>query len=360
MKVLVTGATGNVGTSVIAALSADAEVQEIVGVARRLPAAPAPAKARWQQADITSTDLVPLFRGVDAVVHLAWLIQPSRDERVTREVNVHGSGRVFDAAVRAGVPALVHASSVGAYAPGPVDTAVAEDWPATGIASSYYSRQKAEVERLLDEAELAAPQMRVVRLRPALCFKGGAATGIRRLFAGPLLPNALLRREWIGLLPYPHGLRTQAVHSDDVAEAYRLAAVRSDVRGAFNVAGEPVLDAATVGRALGARTVQLPASLVRAAATASWRLRLVPVSPDWLDMGMQTPIMDTTRAHEQLGWHPRHGADEALIELIDGLRTGADQPTPPLHREGSGPLRAHEFSSGMGAVDGATKGPGSV
>jgi UDP-glucose 4-epimerase len=359
MRVVVTGATGNVGTSVMAALSADQGVQEIVGVARRAPAAPPPPKARWQQADVTSSDLGALFRGADAVVHLAWLIQPSRDERATGHVNVHGSGRVFDAVVRAEVPALIYASSVGTYAPGPSEGAVAEDWPATGIASSYYSRQKAEVERLLDETELMRPQLRVVRLRPALCFKGAAATGIRRLFAGPLLPNALLRREWIGLLPYPRGLRTQAVHSDDVAQAYRLAVV-GDARGAFNVAAAPVLDAETIGRTLGARMVQVPASVIRAAAAASWRMRVVPVSPDWLDMGMQSPIMDSTRAHEQLGWRPRHGADEALIELIDGLRAGADSPTPPLHRQVSGPLRAYEFTSGVGAVDGATKGPGSV
>jgi uncharacterized protein YbjT (DUF2867 family) len=37
MKVVVTGATGNVCTSVIEALVADERVTEIVGIARRLP-----------------------------------------------------------------------------------------------------------------------------------------------------------------------------------------------------------------------------------------------------------------------------------------------------------------------------------
>jgi nucleoside-diphosphate-sugar epimerase len=233
---------------------------------------------------------------------------------------------------------------------------VSEAWPTTGVQSSFYSRHKAETERLLDELELRHESLRVVRLRPALCFKRGAATGIRRLFIGPLLPPGLLGRGRVPVLPYPAGLRTQAVHSDDVAEAYRLAAT-GEARGAFNVAAGPVLDAETIGRTLGARVVEVPPVTLRAAAALSWRLRLQPTSPGWLDMGLETPIMDTTRAREELGWAPRRTADEALLELIEGLRTGAESETPPLRRASSGPLRVHELLSGVGAVDGATRGP---
>src|SRR5581483_3856760 len=183
-----------------------------------------------------------------------------------------------------------------------------------------------------------------------------AATGIRRLFIGPLLPPGLLRRGAIPLLPFPRGLRTQAVHSDDAGQAYRLAATGA-AHGAFNIAAPPVLDAATIARSLGARAVELSPSLVRAAADASWRLRLQPTSPGWLDMGMGTPIMDTSRARHELGWEPLRSGEEALLELLDGLRAGADSGTPPLHRASSGPLRVHELLSGVGGADGAARGP---
>jgi UDP-glucose 4-epimerase len=349
MRIVVTGASGNVGTSLLAALAEDPAVEEIVGLCRRLPRAGF-AKTTWRAADVSETDLVPLFRGADAVIHLAWLIQPSRDERVTRAVNVDGSRRVFEAVARAKVPALVYASSVGAYAPGPSDALVDESWPTTGIASSFYSRHKAEVERLLDEFEAAHPDVRTVRLRPALIFKADAATEIRRLFIGPLLPNALVRREWLGVLPYPRGLRTQAVHSRDVGEAYRLA-VRRQVSGAFNLAADPVLDARTLGEALGARVLELPVELVRVAASASWRLRLQPTSPGWLDMGMGSPLMDCTRAHTQLAWRPRASSIETLFELLDGLRARGGLATPPLDPRTSGPLRWRELRTGVGALD---------
>src|SRR5207248_8278001 len=133
-------------------------------------------------------------------------------------------------------------------------------------------------------------------------FKQEAATEIRRLFIGPLLPGRVLRRDWLRLLPFPRGLRTQAVDSHDVGRAYRLAAL-GDVRGAFNVAAPPVLDASLLAAALGGRSVELPAGAIRAAAWATWKARLQPTSPGWLDMGMLSPIMDTARAQRELGWN---------------------------------------------------------
>ena len=128
MRVVVTGATGNVGTSVLRALASDPRVEEIVGVARRLPQWRNP-RTRWVAADVVTSALEPVFEGADAVIHLAWLIQPSHDARALRAVNVEGSRRVFEAAVRAGAGVLVHASSVGVYSPGPKDRRVDETWP---------------------------------------------------------------------------------------------------------------------------------------------------------------------------------------------------------------------------------------
>jgi nucleoside-diphosphate-sugar epimerase len=349
MRVVVFGASGNVGTSVLAALAGEERVREVVGVARRAPKAVLP-KVSWHTADIAdpNTDLAALMRGADCVVHLAWLIQPSRDESVTHAANVEGSQRVFDAVARAGVPALVYASSVGAYAPGPKDRAVDESWSTTGIASSFYSRHKAAVERILDSFEAAHPEVRVVRLRPGLIFKRAAATGIRRLFAGPFLPSPLVRRELIPIVPSHPRLVFQAVHSLDVGDAYRLAIVLDDARGAYNVAAEPVLNPSELGRILGARPVPVPATLLRLGADLTWRLRLQPTSPGWVDMALAVPIMDTTRARTELGWTPTRTASDALLELIDGMRERAGDDTPPLSPQTTAPARVREVLTGVG------------
>jgi nucleoside-diphosphate-sugar epimerase len=346
MRVAVTGATGNVGTSLLAALSGDDAVDEIVGIARRRPELTF-ERTRWVCADVAHDDLTEAFRGADAVVHLAWLIQPSRDRNVTRAVNVEGSRRVFEAAAAAGVSSLVYASSVGAYSPGPKDRRVDESWPAGGIATSFYSRDKADVEAILDTFERAHQSIRIVRLRPGLIFKGDAASGIRRLFAGPLLPTSLLHRRLIPIVPSLERLRFQGVHSLDVGEAYRLALL-GDARGAFNVAAEPVLDPQELGRLLGARPVPIPPRALRAAVDVAWKLRLQPTPPGWLDLALGVPLMDTTRAHEELGWSPRFSSGEALLELIEGMRRGDGLQSAPLQPGGAGPLRVRELLTGVG------------
>jgi UDP-glucose 4-epimerase len=346
MRVVVVGGTGNVGTSVLRAMADEPGVDSVLGIARRLPELRYP-KTEWAQADVTSSDLVPLFRGTDVVIHLAWLIQPGRDRAMVRATNVDGSARVFEAVASAGVPALVYASSVGTYAPGPKDRRVDEAWPTTGIESSFYSRHKAEVEDLLDRFEREAPGTRVVRLRPGLIFKRDAASGIRRLFAGPFLPSPLVRRGLIPVVPRTARLCFQAVHSHDVGDAYRLAAL-SDVRGAFNVAAEPVLTAAELARLLAARPVPVHPGVLRAGASLSYALRLQPAEPGWLDMGLAVPLMDTNRARRVLGWEPRRGAGEALRELLEGLRERAGLDTPPLAPGSGGPLRVRELLSGVG------------
>lgn len=347
MRIVVTGATGNVGTSVLEALGRDARVEQIVGVARRTPAW-TPLRTEWVTADVTKDDLGALFAGADVVIHLAWLIQPSRDGALLERVNVHGSRRVFEAAAAAGVGRLVHASSIGVYSAGPKDRAVDESWPRDGVPSSFYARHKAEAERALDAIEAGAPDMRVVRLRPGLIFKREAGPEVRRLFGGPLVPARLLRPGLIPVLPLPSRLVLQAVHGDDVGEAYRLAALSPAASGAYNIAADPVLDPATLARHFRARAVRVPAAPLRMLADATWRAHLQPTPPGWLDMGLGVPLMDTRRAREELGWSPRFSATSALDELLAGMQEPAGKDTPPLRPRAGGGLRIREFLTGVG------------
>jgi UDP-glucose 4-epimerase len=346
MRVVVVGATGNVGTSLVRSLGEEPAVESVLGLARRQPTWQAP-KTRWVTADMTTDDLVPHFQGADVVVHLAWLFQPTHDPATTWGANVVGSERVFRAVHDAEVPALVYASSVGAYSPGPKDRPVDETWPTHGWPTGGYTREKAYVERLLDAFERRHPDVRVVRLRPGFIFKRTSASQQRRLFAGPLLPNRLVRRDWIPVVPDTPTLRFQALHATDAAQAYRLAAVRA-VRGAFNIAADPVLDPARLAELLGARTVRVPRPALRAALAAAWRLHLVPASPYLFDAVVRLPIMDTTRARTELGWSPRHSALDAVREFLDGLRAGAGMDTPPLAADAGGPGRVREIAPGVG------------
>ncbi|MFF8682401.1 SDR family oxidoreductase [Streptomyces sp. NPDC015237] len=330
-RIVVTGATGNVGTSVVKLLSEDPEVGSVLGLARRIPGW-SPERTEWAAVDLASdrADLGAHFAGADAVVHLAWAFQPTHDPATTWRTNVLGSIRVFEAVAAAGVPALVHASSVGAYSPGPRDRAVDESWPTHGWPDAAYCREKAYLERTLDIFERDHPGIRVVRMRPAFLFKRESASEQRRIFGGRFLPGPAARPGALPFLPDIPGLRVQALHTDDAAHAYRLAVRSEDARGPYNLAAEPVVDAEVLGGMFGARPVRLPRAAARSAIAAAWGLRLLPASPHLFDAVLRLPLMDCTRARVELGWRATRSATEVLEEFLGGLREGAGADTAPM------------------------------
>ncbi|MGY0488130.1 SDR family oxidoreductase [Streptomyces sp. WG-D5] len=328
-RIVVTGATGNVGTSVVRRLAEDPEVDSVVGLARRKPEW-SPPKTEWRTVDLGEGDgLVEHFRGADAVVHLAWRFQPARDPALTWRTNVLGSVRVFEAVAEAGVPALVYSSSVGAYSPGPKDRTVDESWPTHGWPEAAYTREKAYLERALDSFEQEHPDIRVARMRPAFLFKEESASEQRRLFGGRFAPGQLARPELLPLFPDVPGLRVQTLHTDDAARAFCAAAL-GDARGAFNLAAEPPLDAKVLGELFHSRAVRLPRVAARSVLAAAYGLHLVPASPQLFDAVLRLPLMDCTRAHKELGWRPERTSVEAVEELLRGLREGSGADTPPL------------------------------
>lgn len=352
MKVAVVGATGNVGTAVLTALSEQRDV-EILGIARRLPdrtVAPYDT-AEWMRVDVgaeTLSDtaeellvdtLAEAFTGADAVIHLAWLIQPNHDRDLLRRTNVTGTHRVAQACVRAGVGQLVCASSWAAYSPRPDPDDLSlqdESWPAGGVPSSHYSVDKAAQERVLDELEFQHPGIVVTRMRMALVFSRHAGAQVGRYFLGPWVPRSLLTPGHLPVLPAPMGLRVQVVHASDAARAY-VAAVQRKAGGAFNITTGEVLGPAELAEVVDhGLTIPLPNGAVRPIWYYAWKARIAAADPGWLDLATSLPVADPGRARRELGWQPRHDARSAVRDMLEGL----------AQRRGraSLPMRAHDLA----------------
>jgi UDP-glucose 4-epimerase len=324
MRIVVVGATGNVGTAVLRRLHQEPGV-EIVGVVRRVPAADAPfpySGVSWHAADVTSADaadrLNEAFTGADAVITLAWRLQPNHRERELVATNVGGLRHVLDAVAAAGVPHVVVASSVGAYSPGPKRRRVDESWPTGAIASSHYARQKAVNERRLDEFESAHPGVLVTRVRPGLVMQRPAGADLVRLFVGRVLPTGWLTRLPLPFLPLPPRTVFQVVAADDLGDAFWRVVDRR-AGGAFNVAGEPVIGPRELAEVLRTRWLPVRIAPLRGLLWLAWQLRLVAIDPGWLDIATSVPLMSTARARDVLGWAPTVDAREALREAIEGV-----------------------------------------
>jgi UDP-glucose 4-epimerase len=341
MHIAITGASGNAGTALLRNLQGQLSRKpgslQLTGISRRRPdTSQAPyAGVRWHTLDVgLESDrprLEAALAGVDSVVHLAWQIQPNRDLKQLHRTNVTGTRNVLEAAGKAGVKHIVCASSVGAYSKAPKDRRTDETWPAGGMTGSHYSRHKAAQEELLDAFMAAEPGISVARLRPGLIFQGAAGSEIGRYFLGPLIPRLLPARPRIPLLPVPDDLIFQAVHADDVAEAY-WRVIDERASGAFNIAAEPVLTPQELARLLGARRIlPIPMGLLHRLADLTWRLRLQPTDSGWVEMAAGAPVMDTRRARRILGWEARTSSVEAVRELLEGMGKGAGvAPSPAL------------------------------
>jgi UDP-glucose 4-epimerase len=330
MRIVVTGATGNIGTAVLRRLAR--EDHELVGLARRVPDGPVAGgqPAAWESLDLTRVtpeELARAFAGADAVVHLAWGFQPSHDLHYLRELGVGGTRRVVQAVAAARVPHLVHMSSVGAYSPRRDDTPVDESWPTDGVPTSRYSRHKAAAERILDEAGAEGAVPTLTRLRPGIVGQRAAGSALLRYGLPGLVPARALG--WLPVLPLDRRLAISVVHADDVADAVARVLDRG-AGGAFNLAAEPPLTATDIARALGAPLVHVPSAVLRPAMSAAWQLRLQQVDTGWLDMAFALPLLDATRARTELGWSPTKDAVAVFREVVEGMRTAASGPTEVL------------------------------
>ena len=324
MRVVVVGATGNLGTAVLTRLQAEPSVTEIVGVARRGPrlASPPYGDVEWFTIDVgddgASDALTKAFEGADAVIHLAWAMQPNHHKAVLERTNVTGTRNVLRSVIAAGVPQVVVASSVGAYSRGPKRRLVDETWRTKGVRRSHYAQHKSANEKMLNSFARAYPDTIVTRMRPGLVLQRHAAAEIIGLFAGRRIPTRWMRHVRPPFLPLSPRFVSQVVHADDVADAFWRAIDRR-ASGAFNLAAEPIVDSSDVARAFGSHLVPVPYRALRVLVWATWMLRLQKTDPGWLDIAAKVPVMSTERAREVLGWSPEHTAHDTLAEFAHGI-----------------------------------------
>ena len=352
MRIVVTGASGNLGSALLRALTGRGH--DVQAVARRPPGptAAAPTDVTWSSLDLSERACEPqlnrLVATADAVVHLAWAFHPMRRPTYLHRATVGILERVARAALSSERIHLVHVSSVAAYSPRRSERPIDEDWPRGGIPGATYSRLKVEAERSLERLTAGAgARDRVTVLRPCLVGQYEAGGPMLRCGAPAPFPGALVGR--LPVVPVDDRFGLQLVHADDVADAVTRAVERR-AGGSFDLAAHPVLRGPDCADALNARPVRLPQQAARAAMAALWHAHLSPLDPGWVDMAQQAPWVGALRAREELGWQPRHSSGDVLDELVRGMVDGAGQ--------GRGALRPRTVRDGLrraasGGVEGS-------
>jgi len=311
-RVLVTGAAGFIGRAVVARLREHG--CEVVGV----DSAPDPDPQVVRGSTVDPSGWEHLLDGVGAVVHTAAIVSNAASHAEAWQVNVLGTARVVEAMVRAGVPRLLHVSSVMAFGfdfPDGVD----ESYPCRVTGYSYPDT------RVNSEA---------VALRAHVCgdvdvtiVRPGDVIGPRSVWVEEplrLAPRGLL------LLPAGGTGLLSPIYLDNLVDGLLLALAHPRASGEIVTLTDGYVTTCLdyfgrVAALAGGRVRTLPSpldvGLIHSAGVALRRLgRDSELSAASALMLSRTGGYSTAKARRLLGYAPQVGYEDAMSRIEDWVR----------------------------------------
>jgi nucleoside-diphosphate-sugar epimerase len=281
--VAVTGASGYIATKLVRSLLETEEIDRILGFDVTPPAI-VHDRFVFDEIDVRSPALEGRLGGVDVLVHLAFIMDPIRDEPEMRDVNVNGSQNAFRSAAKAGVQKIVYTSSATVYGAHPDNPLpLTEDSPLRANLDFSYPAHKLEVEYVVREFRDEYPSTLVTVFRPAIVFGPNVDNAWSHLLEAPL---------FFGVQGYRPPL--QFVHEDDVAAALKHA-VLQDLDGVFNLGAEGFLEADEMLGILGRRRFEIPEPTAFSLLDRMWALGLAEAPAGMLHYVMHPWVVSTEK-----------------------------------------------------------------
>lgn len=316
-RVLVTGAAGYLGHSVIESLAGraarDGDPASVVATdVREVPPQQQQAGVEYLKFDVRDSGLADVLarHRIDTVVHLAAIVTPgpASNRELEYSVDVLGTRNVLEACVAAGVRRIIVTSSGAAYGYHADNPAwLTEDHPVRGNEEFAYSHHKRLVEEMLAEYRVSHPALEQVVFRVGTILGESTRNQITALFERPRL---LAIRGSASPFVF--------IWDRDVAGAIEHA-IFGGPPGVYNVAGDGALSIQEIAARLGKRCISLPAGLLRAVLAVLHPLRLSRYGPEQVNFLRYRPVLDNRRLKEVFGYVPQLSSAE-VFELFRKAR----------------------------------------
>jgi len=319
VRYLITGGSGYIGGRLIDELSAREETELIVIVDV------SPPKRQWPKTQFVKGDVrdrnatreLLKQHKVDALVHLAFILDPIHDEAKMYDVDVNGTQATLWAASEAGIKQVLVTSSASAYGAWPDNPKpIAEDWPVRGQPDFSYARDKAEADRVCQLWAAEHPDAVMTIVRPCIVL-------------GPNVDNYIVRG-WLKAPFLPvidgHDEDFQLVHEDDVVSAL-IALLDAKAPGAFNLAGDGTMTWRQSAELIGQRVREISLKGMRRFAGAIWRLHLPNAdAPAGNIAFLRYPwVVSTEKLKAETGWSPRFDTLETFkVTMRANEKLGAE------------------------------------
>jgi UDP-glucose 4-epimerase len=321
VRYLITGGSGYIGSRLTEILSARDDVEGIVNLDVRPPAREF-AKSTFVRGDVRDYAQI---RGLldreepDALVHLAFVLNPIRDEARMYDIDVNGTATVLRAAADAGTEQALVTSSATAYGAFPDNPKpIAEDWPVRGQPDFAYAKHKADADRICQLWALENPDRVMTIVRPSIVF-------------GPSVDN-YISRSWqtSSFMPVLDGVEQdfQLVHEDDVVSAL-IGLLDAKAGGAFNLGGDGTITWKEAAEMVGVKTREMSMKTVRRIYAAAWALHAPRVEspPGNLNFIRYPWVVSNEKLKSEIGWQPKADTREVFVETMYAKGLVA---TPPV------------------------------
>ena len=310
MKYLITGGSGYIGSRLTEELGSRSETELIVDIDVRPPSRPLP-KTTFVKGDVRDSESIRrqlADNEIDCLIHLAFILNPIRDEGQMYDVDVNGCAAVLAAASEAGTQQVLVTSSTTAYGAFPDNPVpIAEDWPVRGAPEFAYARDKADADRVcqLWAAEHTDRVMTIVR--PCIVF-------------GPSVDNYIVRSwENSPFFPVLDGVDQdfQLVHEDDLVTAL-VGLLDKKAGGAFNVAGDGTMTWREAAERAGIKTREMSFKTAKRISAATWKLRLprAEAPPGNLRFMRHPWVVSNEKLKAEIGWEPRFTTEETFTATL--------------------------------------------
>jgi len=313
--VLVTGVSRFLGGHLAGRLSANPDIERVLGV----DTVPPPrdllrrmGRTEFVRADIRNPLIAKVISqaDVDTVVHTSLSANPGSagGRTVMKEMNVIGTMQLLAACQKSpAVRRIVLKSSTAVYGSSPRDPALFDEaMTPKELPSGGYAKDTAEIEGYVRGFARRRPDVSVTVLRFANFIGPRIDTELTRYFALPLVPMVL-----------GYDARVQLLHEEDALAVLERAA-GEELPGVFNVAADGVLLLSQAIRRAGRLPVPLPRSGVGVVNRLFRGARLVDFSPEqlrFLDFGR---VVDNTRLRSRFGFTPRWTTMQAFDDFVRG------------------------------------------
>jgi len=305
MRVAITGAAGYLGHALIRCLEKNEDCEHIVGLSRRQWDHNF-SKLEYHSMDVRSTKLSELFAKseVDAVLHLAFIVNPLHDEQEMHSINVEGTQNVLVAAAEAKVGKIIVTSSTMVYGAWPDNPRqLTENSPLRGHPTYYYNKDKVMIERLCHKFQEQSPDTIMTILRPCIVLGPTVDQFYSRILNWPVLPLVGGRNPPI-----------QFAHEDDVARAYEHFLMNA-FSGIFNIVGTDTMTWQDVVHEAGKRTVRMPTPLLYPTVSLLWHLHLIEIPPQVMDF-IRFPCIASGERAKKAGFTPQYSTRETLLSFL--------------------------------------------